>query len=236
MTTRDGALSGGGNGAGLSEHVDADQLDLGDELSTRDRPDPTGVGAALKAHWRATVQDEVARQCQELRVRPRGQTLGEEKMVRRQTLGGKKCSFQGQTAEWAALQSSVLARKPVYLQGQRSASLAAQPEFHWRRSLGFIGGAAWACFIGCPARCLCVQFGGWLFEGGFGRRVCRVCLGRRHGPRMPFLSSPTLPALCLAPAGRVGRGAQGGAVGAVVAAREQQGAQGALGGAQGPDL
>ena len=43
-------------------HIDADQLDLGDEMRKRDKPDPTGVGAALRLHWQQCVQEETEKQ------------------------------------------------------------------------------------------------------------------------------------------------------------------------------
>lgn len=63
-----GGTTGGAVAALLDEHVDAEQLDFGDELRS-ERPDPTGVGAQLKAHWRHTVREEVERQCAAMKVR-----------------------------------------------------------------------------------------------------------------------------------------------------------------------
>ena len=48
-------------------HVDADQMDLGDELRKRDRPDPTGVGAALRMHWQECVKEETEKQLEAVR-------------------------------------------------------------------------------------------------------------------------------------------------------------------------
>eukprot|EP00798_Chlamydomonas_sp_ICE-L_P008596 gene8596-34038_t len=45
----------------VNEHVDADQLDLGDEGKRANTADPTGVGAALRLHWETTVDEEVER-------------------------------------------------------------------------------------------------------------------------------------------------------------------------------
>ena len=48
------------------DHVDAEQLDLGDEMLKEDKPDPTGVGAALRAHWQRTVAEAVETQVQQV--------------------------------------------------------------------------------------------------------------------------------------------------------------------------
>ena len=48
-------------------HVDADQMDLGDEMRKRDRPDPTGVGAALRMHWQECVKEETEKQLEAVR-------------------------------------------------------------------------------------------------------------------------------------------------------------------------
>lgn len=50
------------------DHVDAEQLDLGDEMLKEDKPDPTGVGAALRAHWQRTVAEAVETQVQQVRI------------------------------------------------------------------------------------------------------------------------------------------------------------------------
>ncbi|KAG1678203.1 hypothetical protein FOA52_016140 [Chlamydomonas sp. UWO 241] len=62
------AVMGDRSRGGADQHVDAEQLDLGDELSSRDRPDPTGVGAALKAHFRRCVREEVDRVATEMKA------------------------------------------------------------------------------------------------------------------------------------------------------------------------
>jgi hypothetical protein len=51
-----------GNVTDVDLHIDADQLDLGDEVRKRDKPDPTGVGAALRLHWQQCVQEETEKQ------------------------------------------------------------------------------------------------------------------------------------------------------------------------------
>jgi hypothetical protein len=53
------------------EYVDADQLDLEDEDAKKeDRPDPTGVGAALRLHWQETVREETEKRIKEVSLGP----------------------------------------------------------------------------------------------------------------------------------------------------------------------
>ena len=41
-------------------------MDLGDEMRKRDKPDPTGVGAALRNHWQDCVREGVEKQIGEV--------------------------------------------------------------------------------------------------------------------------------------------------------------------------
>ncbi len=48
------------------ELVDADQMEFEDEIKKEDKPDPTGVGMALRMHWQMTVREETEKQIKEV--------------------------------------------------------------------------------------------------------------------------------------------------------------------------
>ena len=58
--------------------LDAEQMDLGDEdPRIAGKPDPTGLGAAIRMHWSATVQEVVEKRFTKVGVRGTGAGGGE---------------------------------------------------------------------------------------------------------------------------------------------------------------